>query len=67
MPDLLIAASKDAGDLLPFLVVMIVGFLIGAWGQSAKLPIAIIAGIALIMLAVGGFFIENGSGPDQTP
>jgi hypothetical protein len=67
MPDLLIAASKDAGDLLPFLAVMLVGFLIGAWGQSAKLPIAIIAGIALIMLAVGGFFVENSSGPDQSP
>jgi hypothetical protein len=67
MPDVLIAASKDAGDLLPFLVVMAAGFLVGAWGQSAKLPIAIVAGIALIMLAVGGFFIENGSGPDQAP
>jgi hypothetical protein len=67
MPEPLIAASKDAGDLLPFLVVMVAGFLVGAWGQSAKMPIAILAGIALILLAVGGFFIENSSGPDQTP
>ena len=67
MPDLLIAASKTASDLLPFLIVMVAGFLVGAWGQSARLPIAIVAGILLIMLAVGGFLIENSSGPDQTP
>ena len=67
MPDLLIAASNTASDLLPFLIVMVAGFLVGAWGQSARLPIAIIAGILLIMLAVGGFLIENSSGPDQTP
>jgi hypothetical protein len=67
LPEALTAASKTASDLLPFLAVMIAGFLVGAWGQSAKLPIAVIAGIALIMLAVGGFFIENSSGPDQTP
>ena len=43
------------------------GFLIGAWGQSAKLPIAVLAGIVLVMLAIGGFLIENGSGPNQAP
>jgi hypothetical protein len=66
-PDALVAASRTASDLLPFLAVMVAGFLVGAWGQSARLPIAVIAGIALIILAVGGFFIENGSGPDQSP
>jgi hypothetical protein len=68
MPDLL-AASKTASDLLPFLVVMVAGFLVGAWGQSARAPIAIIAGILLVILAIGGFFVENSSGPtpDVTP
>ena len=67
MPEPLLAASKTLSDLAPFLVVMVAGFLLGAWGQSAKLPLAILAGIVLIMLAVGGFLIENGSGPDQAP
>jgi len=65
----LTAASKTVADLMPFLVVLVAGFLVGAWGQSARLPIAVIAGMLLIMLAIGGFFIENGSGPtpDVTP
>jgi hypothetical protein len=72
MPDPLLAgfvvgASQTASDLIPFIVVMAAGFLLGAWGQSARYPIAVIAGILLIMLAIGGFMIENGSGPDQAP
>ena len=67
MPEPLLAASKTLSDLAPFLVVMVAGFLLGAWGQSARLPLAILAGIVLIMLAVGGFLIENGSGPNQAP
>jgi hypothetical protein len=67
MPEPLLAASKTLSDLAPFLAVMIAGFLLGAWGQSAKLPLAVLAGIVLIMLAVGGFLIENGSGPNQAP
>ena len=67
MPDLLAGASKTASDLLPYLAVMVVGFLVGAWGQSARLPIAVVAGILLIMIAIGGFFVENGSGPSQAP
>jgi hypothetical protein len=65
----LIAVSKTVADLMPFLVVLVAGFLVGAWGQSARLPIAVIAGMILIMLAIGGFLIENGSGPtpDVTP
>ena len=60
-------ASQTASDLIPFIVVMEAGFLVGAWGQSARFPIAVIAGILLVMLAIGGFMIENGSGPDQAP
>jgi hypothetical protein len=67
MPEPFLAASKTLSDLAPFLVVLAAGFLIGAWGQSAKLPIAVLAGIVLIMLAIGGFLIENSSGPNQAP
>ena len=67
MPDLLAGASNTVSDLLPYLVVMVAGFLVGAWGQSARLPIAVMAGILLIVLAIGGFFVENGSGPSQAP
>ena len=68
MPEIL-GASKTLSDLAPFLIVMAAGFLVGAWGQSARSQIAIIAGILLVILAVGGFLVENGSGPrpDVTP
>ena len=59
----LLAATNTISDLLPFLVVMIVGFLIGAWGQASRSAIAVIAGMALIIIAVAGFFAANGSGP----
>jgi hypothetical protein len=67
MPEPLLAASKTLSDLAPFVIVMAAGFLVGAWGQSARLPVAVLAGIILIMLAIGGFLIENSSGPDQAP
>jgi len=69
MPDVstylaaLVAAANSIQDLLPFLVVMITGFLVGAWGQASRSPIAVVAGMVLIMLAVGGFLADNGDGP----
>jgi hypothetical protein len=69
MPDLttlsmaLLAAANSIDDLLPFLVVMIVGFLVGAWGQASRSTIAVIAGMLLILIAVGGFLADNGDGP----
>jgi hypothetical protein len=59
----LVAATNTISDLLPFLVVMIFGFLVGAWGQASRSPIAVIAGMALIVIAVIGFLGANGSGP----
>ena len=59
----LVAAANSIQDLLPFLVVMITGFLVGAWGQASRSPIAVVAGMVLIMLAVGGFLADNGDGP----
>ena len=59
----LTAATNTMSDLLPFLVVMIFGFLVGAWGQASRSAIAVIAGMALIIIAVAGFLAANGSGP----
>lgn len=61
--DVLVAATNTFSDLLPFLVVMIAGFLVGAWGQAMRSPIAVIAGMALIIIAIVGFLGANGSGP----
>jgi hypothetical protein len=59
----LIAATQTFSDLLPFLVVMVSGFLVGGWGQASRSPIAVVAGMALIIIAVLGFLGANGSGP----
>jgi hypothetical protein len=62
-PSALLAAANSIDDLLPFLVVMIAGFLIGAWGQASRSAIAVIAGMILILIAVAGFLTDNGAGP----
>ena len=59
----LLAAANTISDLLPFLIVMAVGFLVGAWGQASRSSIAIVAGMALILIAVAGFLADNGDGP----
>ena len=60
---LLLAAANSIQDLLPFLVVMIAGFLVGAWGQASRSVIAVISGMMLILIAVAGFLADNGAGP----
>jgi len=60
---LVIAAANSLSDLLPFLIVMMTGFLVGAWGQASRSPIAVVAGMVLILLAVAGFLGDNGDGP----
>ena len=57
----LFAAARTISDLMPYIVVMGAGFLIGAWGQAARVPIAIVAGMLLILIAMGGFMIDNSS------
>lgn len=59
----LLAASNSVSDLTPFLLVMVVGFLVGAWGQASRSPIAVVAGMLLILFAVAGFLLANSSGP----
>jgi hypothetical protein len=41
-----------------------VGFLVGAWGQAAKVPLAVAIGILLIMLAVALFQLQVNEFPD---
>ncbi len=59
----LVAATNTISELLPYLVVMVTGFLVGGWGQASRSPIAVIAGMTLIVVSVIGFLGANGSGP----
>ena len=49
------------------LFLLALGFIVGAWGQSARMPILVIAGILLILFAVGGFVIDNSTGGSGIP
>ncbi len=62
-----LAVARTTSDLLPYLAVVGLGFLLGAWGQSAKVPVAVIGGILLILIGTGGFLLDNGSGEGGIP
>ena len=47
-----LAASESLSEMVPFLVVLGAGFLVGAWGQAAKAPLAVLAGILLVILCL---------------
>ncbi|UJA19525.1 hypothetical protein HJD18_04420 [Thermoleophilia bacterium SCSIO 60948] len=49
--------AQDSDDLLPYLALLIAGFLIGAWGQAAKFQLATAMGIVLIMAAIVLFIL----------
>ena len=61
------AAVRTLSDLLPFLGLLSLGFLVGAWGGSARSPFAIACGIALIVLAVVLFQLQVSDLPDNPP
>jgi len=63
----LLAVARTAADLLPFLIVVGAGFALGAWGQSARVPVAVIAGILLILIGTAGFLADNGGGGGGVP
>ena len=63
----MLAVAKSFSDLGPYLAVMVAGFLLGAWGQSAKVPLAVALGIGLILLAAGAFVAANNSGSCGVP
>jgi hypothetical protein len=57
-----LAQATTVSDLLPYLAILGLGFLVAAWGQSARSPLAVALGIALITGAVILFLMTNGSG-----
>ena len=58
----LLGIARTTSDLAPYIAVLALGFLVGAWGQSARSPIAVILGLLLILLAAGAFVIEHSGG-----
>jgi hypothetical protein len=52
------AALQTLSDLAPYVALLVAGFLIAAWGQSAKVPLAVVIGIAIILGAVLLFQFE---------
>ena len=62
-----LAVARTVSDLVPYLVVVGLGFAVGAWGQSARVPAAVIAGILLILIGTGGFLLDNSSGGEGVP
>jgi hypothetical protein len=52
------AALETLSDLTPYLGLLALGFLVAAWGQSAKVPLAVVIGITLILGAVLLFQFE---------
>lgn len=61
-----IESETTVGDLVPYLVVLGAGFLVGAWGNSLKSVIVTVAGLALVLIAIIGFLIEFPICPDGT-
>ena len=52
------AALRTLSDLAPFVGLLALGFLVAAWGQSARVPLAVLLGIVLILGAVLLFQFE---------
>jgi len=63
----LLAIARTTGELLPYLAVVGAGFALGAWGQSARVAVAVVAGILLILIGTAGFMLDNGAGDGGVP
>jgi hypothetical protein len=59
-----VAQLETLSDLAPYVAILVAGFAIGAWGQAAKVPLAIAIGILLIMVAVVLFQLRVSDFPD---
>jgi hypothetical protein len=68
---LTVAQATTLSELAPYLAILALGFLVGAWGNSMRSPLAVAVGITLIMLAVALFVLGNtgtgGSGSNPPP
>jgi hypothetical protein len=53
----LLAQVDSISDLAPYLALVGAGFLVGAWGSSAKSAIAVVLGI--LMIAAGIFLFQQ--------
>jgi len=53
-----LAALRTFSDLLPYLGLFALGFLVAAWGQVSRVPLAVVLGITLIIGAVILFQLE---------
>ena len=64
---LMLATLDTLSDLAPYMALLGAGFLVAAWGQAAKVPLAVAMGIAIIIAAILLFQFEaNGfSGADS--
>jgi hypothetical protein len=49
---LTLASINTIPDLAPYIALLVAGFLVGAWGQSAKVPLAVVIGILMIIASV---------------
>ena len=63
---LIAAGEASTADLLPYLVVLGLGFLVAAWGKSLGSAIGVIAGLLLVVAAIIGFIIEFPTCPGGT-
>ena len=53
----LLADVDSISELAPYLGIVAVGFLVGAWGTSAKSALAVVLGI--LMIAAGVFLFQQ--------
>jgi hypothetical protein len=57
-----LAIARNASELAPYIAILALGFLVGAWGQSMRSSLVTLTGIVLILLAAGAFVIEHSGG-----
>ena len=63
-----LASLSTVSDLAPYLALMAAGFLVAAWGQAAKFPIAVAIGIMIIIGSILLFQFEaNGFSGANSP
>jgi hypothetical protein len=65
---LVVAALETLSDLAPYAALFAAGFLVAAWGQAAKVPLAVVLGITIIIGAILLFqFAANGFSGANSP